>query len=355
MIVGITFLGCDTGNGTNEEIFTASINDTVLNTIEILGLVGTSASSSNANIVTVETPPLANIRITSVSEGIAVITISNNEGHETKINVSVLKTGTIIIVGIEKYSSNVDTHLFIGRWMRDDNEFIYNFTESGFNMEIISKGTFYESGTWELEYPNIISLLTTHKSPDGEGTSLEEMSAIDPEETFHGELRPDIFYYVFSNNDDYLLLTELNEDYIIGLIRITEDSVFDASINGTWIEEKYPIGGVFYVFHNGNYETGEKDESICKGTYSTSNGIITITPTHYINSWVERKFDISFSSYPDWISKEDLEPIKENYIPDKDDPTYDSWMEWVFEIKILTYYLLDDILTIDEMNLIKVE
>ena len=105
LIVGLAFVGCDTGNGNdsgNGDEFVSSINDTISNDIVTLGLVGTSVSSNNSNVVTVEIVT-GKLKITSVSEGSAVITVSVGLNNAT-INVTVLKTGTIIIGTITKYS-----------------------------------------------------------------------------------------------------------------------------------------------------------------------------------------------------------------------------------------------------------
>jgi len=102
-VLVFSFIACDLKNG--EDDFISSTNDTILNNVSILGLLGTTASSSNPNVATVETPPTDKIKITSVSEGSAIITVSDGTNSAT-INVSVSKTGTITIGTIVKYIDN---------------------------------------------------------------------------------------------------------------------------------------------------------------------------------------------------------------------------------------------------------
>ncbi|GHU12226.1 hypothetical protein FACS1894151_11780 [Spirochaetia bacterium] len=101
LIISFVFFGCDPGNGTNGD-FTASTNDTVSNDAATLGLEGTSVSSSNSSVATAEIVS-GKIKITSVNEGAAVITVKNASDHTATINVTVSKTGAITIGTITKY------------------------------------------------------------------------------------------------------------------------------------------------------------------------------------------------------------------------------------------------------------
>jgi len=108
LIVGLVFFGCDTGNDPNGndpngDEFVASTNETVSNDADTLGLVGTIVLSSNSNVATAEITTSAKIKITSVAEGTAVITVSDASSHNATINITVSKTGTITIAGIVKY------------------------------------------------------------------------------------------------------------------------------------------------------------------------------------------------------------------------------------------------------------
>jgi L-ascorbate metabolism protein UlaG (beta-lactamase superfamily) len=103
-IAAFCFIGCDNSkdNGNGADVFTVSTNDAVTNNVPTLGLVGTSASSSDTGVATVEIVS-GKIRITSVSQGSALITASDGIDNAT-INVTVSKNGTIEIAGINKVS-----------------------------------------------------------------------------------------------------------------------------------------------------------------------------------------------------------------------------------------------------------
>lgn len=103
ILLAYSFIGCDDGNGETNDVFTSSTNETVLNDISSLGLIGTSVSSSNVNIATAIISS-EKIKITSVSQGSAVITVSENANSAT-INVTVSATGGITIGTITKYNN----------------------------------------------------------------------------------------------------------------------------------------------------------------------------------------------------------------------------------------------------------
>ena len=94
-------IGCDPENG---DEFTSSQNETIVNNVATLGLVGTSVTSNNTNVATVVITETAKIKITSIAEGVAEITVSNVSGHRAKINVIVSKTGIITTGSILKYN-----------------------------------------------------------------------------------------------------------------------------------------------------------------------------------------------------------------------------------------------------------
>jgi hypothetical protein len=102
LVFGFVLFGCDNGNGTTVEVFTASINDTVSNDVDTLGLIGTSVSSNKPNVATVEIVS-GKIKIVSVSEGTALITVSEGSKNAT-IHATVSKTGSIAIGNIVKYT-----------------------------------------------------------------------------------------------------------------------------------------------------------------------------------------------------------------------------------------------------------
>jgi len=149
LIFGMAIISCDNGN--DEETFTSSTNETISNNINSLGLVGTSVSSSNVNVATAVIAS-GKIKITSVGEGSAVITVTESSKNAT-INVSVSEKGTIIIGTITKYSENVKT--IVGSWTK---------TES----DVVLLLVINDDGTWnlffnenphynDLEYPGIWS------------------------------------------------------------------------------------------------------------------------------------------------------------------------------------------------------
>jgi len=107
IVLVLGFIGCDDGNGNTDEVFKPTTNETISNDINSLGLVGTSVSSSNENIATAVILS-GKIKITSVGNGSAIITVSENSKNAV-INITVSSTGNIIIETIEKYSGNGQT------------------------------------------------------------------------------------------------------------------------------------------------------------------------------------------------------------------------------------------------------
>jgi hypothetical protein len=101
------FVACDNGNGTNEEEFSSSINETISNNVDTLGLVGVTASSSNTGVATVEIVS-GKIKITSVAQGTSVITVSDGT-NSASINITISNSGTITIGSTEKYINLVGT------------------------------------------------------------------------------------------------------------------------------------------------------------------------------------------------------------------------------------------------------
>jgi hypothetical protein len=154
MVFGLIIFSCDVGNGTNEDEFVVSTNDTVLNTMEILDLAGTSAISSNTSVATVESPPSDKIKITSVAEGAAVITVSDDSGHEAAIPVTVSKKGAITIGTIDKYSG------------QNENPFVGSWHNSKHDITLVC----YEDLTWTITLKNSDDPEVTITAPQGKGT-----------------------------------------------------------------------------------------------------------------------------------------------------------------------------------------
>ena len=140
-----SFIGCD--NGDNDEVFTSSTNETISNDINSLGLVGTSVSSSNVNIANVVISS-GKIKITSVGNGSAVITVSEGSKNAT-INVTVSKTGSITIGTINKYNENVKT--IVGNWIKSIEQKSGKITvNSNGTWSMIINDEPYTNGTWNV-------------------------------------------------------------------------------------------------------------------------------------------------------------------------------------------------------------
>jgi hypothetical protein len=85
-------------------VFEVTSDESIVNSVSILGLVGTSIVSSNPSVVTAEITTDTKIKITSVSDGNTTITVSNNFDNEAIISVTVSQTGQIIIGAITKFT-----------------------------------------------------------------------------------------------------------------------------------------------------------------------------------------------------------------------------------------------------------
>ena len=111
LLLTFGFVGCD--NGSNGDSFTSSTNETISNDVVTLGLVGTSVTSSNTNVATADIVS-GKIKITSVSDGSVVITVSESTKNAT-ISIIVSKTGSITIETITKYVA-LSQNPFKGSW-----------------------------------------------------------------------------------------------------------------------------------------------------------------------------------------------------------------------------------------------
>jgi hypothetical protein len=92
--------------------FTSSANENTANNTATLGLVGTSISASPTGIVDANITTAGKIKITSVSAGTAVITVSTSAGMSATIAVTVAADGSISIGAIVPQSNP-----FIGVWI----------------------------------------------------------------------------------------------------------------------------------------------------------------------------------------------------------------------------------------------
>ncbi len=101
LLLASVFITCATDPNKGEK-FEPSTNDSTVNDEATLGLIGTSAESSNTGVATVEIVG-GKIKITSVSEGSAVITVLDDSENEATINITVSKKGEFTIKNIEVY------------------------------------------------------------------------------------------------------------------------------------------------------------------------------------------------------------------------------------------------------------
>ncbi|MDR3336298.1 MAG: hypothetical protein LBT16_03740 [Treponema sp.] len=92
--------------------FTAKTDDSTLNTMVTLGLVGTSATSNAPGVATPEITG-GRIKITSVSAGTATISVKDAANHEATISITVAGDGAITIGSINKF---VENSPLIGAW-----------------------------------------------------------------------------------------------------------------------------------------------------------------------------------------------------------------------------------------------
>ncbi len=134
-------------------VFTSRTDSSVANDITTLGLVGLSATSSDANVATVAINA-GKIVITSVSEGTAKITVADEESHTAGIDINVTSDGAISIQCIGKYVFTATDHnianivknnvLLIGSYAFD---LSVPAITSGYNLTnfIAAMGTAYET------------------------------------------------------------------------------------------------------------------------------------------------------------------------------------------------------------------
>jgi hypothetical protein len=106
-VLGILFFGCDTGTSNGGDSFKVATNNGTVNDVTSLGITGTTVSASPSGIVTVEIND-GKIKITSVAEGTALITVSNGSGHQAKISVTVSSKGSITVGTVIKYVAEYD-------------------------------------------------------------------------------------------------------------------------------------------------------------------------------------------------------------------------------------------------------
>ena len=109
-------------NLSNESTDTTISDETISNDVATLGLVGVSVSSSKSNVANAEITSFGKIKITSVSEGMTIITVSNILGYNAYINVCVSETRSIKIGTIVKYSD--DAEIRISRFDLENDMFL---------------------------------------------------------------------------------------------------------------------------------------------------------------------------------------------------------------------------------------
>ena len=114
-VFGMTVVGCDndsTNVGDGNVTFISSTNNTVSNNDLTFGFVGTNVSSNNTSVATAVIDS-GKIKITSVAQGSAIITVSDGTNNAT-IAITVSASGTITI-GTITGAENPDLQ---GTWLR---------------------------------------------------------------------------------------------------------------------------------------------------------------------------------------------------------------------------------------------
>jgi len=109
----ILFLGCDFFG----DFFVPASDETLSNNVNSLGLKGTSVSSSNSDIATARLTSSGKLRITSASQGVSIITVSDQANNCAYVRIGVLKDGSVTIKSIVKYSNDAQIPV-----IRDDLE-----------------------------------------------------------------------------------------------------------------------------------------------------------------------------------------------------------------------------------------
>ena len=128
----------------------------------------------------------------------------------------------------------------------------------------------------------------------------------------------------------------------------------DPALDGTWISDEYGVEQM--TFNNGIFEWNSIEASdppvprpYHGGTYTTSNGQLTITVTHHHPGWLEKIIEVK------WYTKDELRAA---LIAVKDDvvgiyfTTEEEFFEWLeyldvmFPIETFSYSVIDNKLTL---------
>jgi hypothetical protein len=128
--------------------FVASTDDSTANSVLTLGLVGTNVSSSNSTVATAEIVA-GKIKITSVSQGSATITVTESStGHTATIPVSVSAAGSITIGTITKYVPDATQsnaiELTAGTW--EEGELTASSSVQWYKITVPAATTYYVYG-----------------------------------------------------------------------------------------------------------------------------------------------------------------------------------------------------------------
>ena len=213
LVIGLAFgfIGCDENNGGDE--FISSTNDSTSNDVSTLGLIGTSVLSSNVNVVIVESPPAAKIKIISISEGSATIIVSEGSNNAT-INVTVSKTGSIAIGTIVKYVPSINDGKII---------VINNFPGNTYN------GKFGQLCVWS--------------TPEGvEGYELDGLVAFSEVEFKNNNQT--ISFPLIRNVQNYPVWTGSGNYYIsLAILSVAPEKSFDLNEIGDTIEKYFLYDG----------------------------------------------------------------------------------------------------------------
>jgi hypothetical protein len=179
-IFGLLFFGCDNGDGTNDDEFVVQSNEETNNDVTTLGLIGTSVSSNRPSVATAEITESAKIKITSISEGIVVITVSDDSNHSATININVSETGIIQIDSIVKYQS---TNSFVGTWSASINDIVVILAceDANWIMTFNNDQNIQEKGTYLFPVNGSSAFTTTHVKDTSTGEWVSEIpQGLDP-------------------------------------------------------------------------------------------------------------------------------------------------------------------------------
>lgn len=284
--------GSDGGNnGGSESGFVSTVNTSVTNNEETLGLVGTETASSDSSIIQSAIRD-GRIAITSQAPGAGVITVTDTDGHKATIEVTVASSGNITIGKIVKYNpdnpafttstklvgNNTETLGLVGTTAASSNNGIVKATVQGDNIAITSISPGAGTITVADAVGNKATIAVT-VNPDG-GVTVGEITKYEPQPAFTST-------------------TEIvkNDDETLGLVGTeaasSDEDILQATVNGDEIvvtSKKPGAGTVTVTDGSGNKAvivvTVKRDGSIDIGNitkYDPENPAFTVSTERVAN------------------------------------------------------------------------